>query len=122
MELVQEVYTPTRKAPDRIALLPKLNKAAMLIGEVPCIAQSRDCRLNNIHSAEGVLTFHALPSLSPLPVQAYPALRGVTTFSLDSDELNEGGKAGSARICAFKKRTVHLIRVTNDGATHVRVS
>lgn len=33
LELVQEVYTSTRKAPDRIALLPRLNKAAMLVGE-----------------------------------------------------------------------------------------
>jgi hypothetical protein len=68
------------------------------------------------------LTFHSLSSLAPLSVHAFPAMRGVTTFSLDEDELAGGGSPDAMHICAIKRRTVHLLKVTNEGITHLKVS
>lgn len=72
-------------------------------------------------STEGILTFHAIPSLAALPVHIFPAMKGVTTFALDEDELSGGGAADAMHVCAIKRRTVHLLRVTNEGVTHIKV-
>ncbi|TNY19371.1 hypothetical protein DMC30DRAFT_448017 [Rhodotorula diobovata] len=101
LELVDEVVvTPTKKAVDRIALLPRLDKAILL--------------------SEGVMTFHALPSLAPLGVHHFPSVRGVATFALDEDELDGRGAPDTMHVCVFKRRTVHWLRVTNDGITSVK--
>ncbi|SCV74998.1 BQ2448_8027 [Microbotryum intermedium] len=101
LELVDEITaTSTRKGADRVAILARLNKAVIL--------------------SEGILTFHALPSLTPLSVHSFPALRGVTTFALDEDELSGGGDPDSMRLCAVKRRSVHVLKVTRDGLSQVR--
>ncbi|GAA6055225.1 hypothetical protein JCM3770_000723 [Rhodotorula araucariae] len=102
LELVDEVVvTPTKKAADRIALLPRLDKVVLL--------------------AEGVMSFHAFPSLAPLNVHQFPSVRGVSTIALDEDELAGGGVSRDAmHICVFKRRTVHWIRVTNEGISSVK--
>lgn len=69
----------------------------------------------------GILTFHAIPSLAALPVHIFPAMKGVTTFALDEDELSGGGAPDAMHVCAIKRRTVHLLRVTNEGVTHIKV-
>lgn len=71
---------------------------------------------------EGLLTFHSLPSLASLSVHSFPAMKGVTTFSLDEDELAGGGTPDVMHVCAIKRRTVHLLRVTKDGVTSIKVS
>ncbi|BGP41415.1 hypothetical protein JCM10449v2_005395 [Rhodotorula kratochvilovae] len=102
LELLDEVVvTPTKKAADRIALLPRLDKAVIL--------------------SEGVVSFHAFPSLAPLNVHQFPSVRGVSTIALDEDELAGGGVSGDAmHVCVFKRRTVHWLRVTNDGISSVK--
>ncbi|KAL8283319.1 hypothetical protein RQP46_005729 [Phenoliferia psychrophenolica] len=79
-------------------------------------------RLNKaVILSEGILTFHAInPSLAALPVHSFPAMKGVTTFSLDEDELSGGGAPDAMHVCAIKRRTVHLLRVTNEGVTHLK--
>lgn len=67
------------------------------------------------------MTFHSLSSLTPLSVHAFPALRGVRTFSLDQDELAGGGSPDAMHICAITKRTLHLLKVTNEGVTRLKV-
>ncbi|SCZ87760.1 BZ3500_MvSof-1268-A1-R1_Chr2-3g05228 [Microbotryum saponariae] len=101
LDLVDEIsVTATRKAADRVAILARLNMAVIL--------------------SEGILTFHALPSLAPLSVHSFPALRGVTTFALDEDELSGGGEPDSMRLCAIKRRSVNVLRVMRDGLSQVR--
>ncbi|GJN90241.1 hypothetical protein Rhopal_003240-T1 [Rhodotorula paludigena] len=101
LELLDEVVvTPTKKAADRIVLLPRLDKAAIL--------------------SEGVLTFHAFPALAPLNVHQFPAIRGVSSFAVDEDELAGAGRDGVMHLCVFKRRTVHWLRVMNDGVTSVK--
>ncbi|SGZ31858.1 BQ5605_C042g12021 [Microbotryum silenes-dioicae] len=101
LDLVDEIsVTATRKAADRVAILARLNMAVIL--------------------SEGILTFHALPSLAPLSVHSFPALRGVTTFALDEDELSGGGEPNSMRLCAIKRRSVNVLRVTCDGLSQLR--
>ncbi|GAA5867831.1 hypothetical protein JCM8547_003390 [Rhodosporidiobolus lusitaniae] len=105
LELVDEATpTPTKKAADRIALLPRLDKAILL--------------------SEGVLTFHSLPSLSLLPASSFPAIKNVTTFSLDEDELAGHGSTGAAgeamQLCVIKRKTIHWLRVTNEGLSIIK--
>lgn len=71
---------------------------------------------------EGLLTFHSLPSLAPLPVQAFPSMKGVVAFSLDEDELSGGGTREAMHICAIRRRAVFILRVTREGVTAVGVS
>ncbi|KAM0748698.1 hypothetical protein T439DRAFT_70364 [Meredithblackwellia eburnea MCA 4105] len=94
------VVTQTRKAADRIALLERLAKAVIL--------------------SEGVLTFHSLPTLTALNVHQFPSMKGVSTFSLDEDELAGGGAPDAMHVCAIKRRRVHILRVTNEGVTPIR--
>ncbi|GAA6015822.1 hypothetical protein JCM10207_008808 [Rhodosporidiobolus poonsookiae] len=98
--LDEVVVTPTKKAADRIVLLPRLDKAVLL--------------------SEGVLTFHALPNLNPLPVSQFPAIKGVAAFALDEDELAGGGQPESMQVCVTKRRTVHWLRVTNEGISSIK--
>ncbi|GAA5872000.1 hypothetical protein JCM1840_004768 [Sporobolomyces johnsonii] len=101
LELLDEVVvTANRKVADRIALLHRLDKAVVL--------------------SEGVMTFHSLPALAPLDVHQFPALRGIATFSLDEDELAGGGAPDSMQICAIKRRSVHWLRITNEGITSIK--
>ncbi|GAA5956387.1 hypothetical protein JCM21900_000171 [Sporobolomyces salmonicolor] len=101
LELMDEVVVTTnRKVADRIALLHRLDKAVVL--------------------SEGVMTFHSLPALTPLNVHQFPALRGIATFSLDEDELAGGGGPESMQICAIKRRSVHWLRITNEGITSIK--
>ncbi|GAA5904811.1 hypothetical protein JCM8208_001362 [Rhodotorula glutinis] len=101
LELVDEVtVTPAKKPADRIALLARLDKCLVL--------------------SEGVLTFHALPTLAPLNVHAFPSVRGVSTFALDEDELAGRGAPDALHVCVFKRRTVHWLRITNDGISSVK--
>ncbi|GAA5852101.1 hypothetical protein JCM9279_005057 [Rhodotorula babjevae] len=101
LELVDEVtVTPAKKPADRIALLARLDKCLVL--------------------SEGVLTFHALPALAPLNVHTFPSVRGVSTFALDEDELAGGGQPDAMHVCVFKRRTVHWLRITNDGISSVK--
>ncbi|GAA5939746.1 hypothetical protein JCM3775_001615 [Rhodotorula graminis] len=101
LELVDEVtVTPAKKPADRIALLARLDKCLVL--------------------SEGVLTFHALPALAPLNVHAFPSVRGVSTFALDEDELAGRGAPDAMHVCVFKRRTVHWLRITNDGISSVK--
>ncbi|KAI5477112.1 TGF beta receptor associated protein [Pseudohyphozyma bogoriensis] len=101
LDLLDEtVVTQGRKAADRIALMERLGKAVLL--------------------SEGLMTFHSLPTLAPLPVHAFPAMKGVTTFALDDAELVGGGSPGAVHICAIKRRSVHLLKVTNDGVTQLK--
>ena len=72
--------------------------------------------------SEGILTFHALPSLSPLPAHTYPSLKGITAFSLDDDEMLGGGSPTMMHICVIRRRTVQILRITNEGVTTIRVS
>ncbi|KAK4698396.1 vacuolar protein sorting-associated protein 3, partial [Phenoliferia sp. Uapishka_3] len=96
----ESVVTQSRKAADRIALIERLNMAVIL--------------------SEGILTFHSMPNLTPLSVHSFPAMKGVTTFSLDEDELSGGGREDAMHLCAIKRRTVHLLKVTKEGVTHVK--
>lgn len=120
LDLAKEVVvTMGKKAADRIALMERLGKAVILSGEYSSTrtrSPTDETRL-----PEGILTFHSLPSLVPLPVQSFPAMKGVTTFSLDEDELAGGGSPEAMHVCAIKRRTVHLLRVTMGGVTHVKV-
>ncbi|GAA6019435.1 hypothetical protein JCM8202_001808 [Rhodotorula sphaerocarpa] len=101
LELVDQLFvTMNRKAADRVALLPRLNKAAIL--------------------SEGVLTFHALPNLTPLDVNRFPAIRGIVTFAVDEDDLAGGGNSSTMHMCAIKRRRMHWIRVTNEGVTSIK--
>ncbi|ORY74073.1 hypothetical protein BCR35DRAFT_293491 [Leucosporidium creatinivorum] len=100
LDLAEEIASPARKTADGIALLARLDKAVLL--------------------SEGILTFHSLSSLTPLSVHAFPALRGVRTFSLDQDELAGGGSPDAMHICAITKRTLHLLKVTNEGVTRLK--
>lgn len=72
---------------------------------------------------EGILTFHSQSTLAPLSVHHYPSLRGVMCFSLDHAELASPseGEAGAMHLCAIKRRSVILIRVTREGWTTVKV-
>lgn len=114
-----------KKAADRIALLERLDKAVLLSGS----SVLRQCLQPPvipvltfwIYLTEGVLTFHSLASLAPLSVQQFPAMKGVTTFSVDEDELAGGGKEGEMHVCAIKRKTMYMIRVTKEGASIVRV-
>ena len=59
--------------------------------------------------------------MTPLPVQSFPAMKGVVTFSLDEDELNGAGDPNFMHLCAIRKRTVHVLRITNEGVSTIRV-
>ncbi|BGP17675.1 hypothetical protein JCM10213v2_005713 [Rhodosporidiobolus nylandii] len=101
LDLVEEaIVTPSKKAADRIALLPRLDKVAIL--------------------SEGVLSFHSLPSLAPLNLQQFPSIRGVATFAIDEDELAGGGEPNAMNLVAFKRRTIHWLRITNEGIASVK--
>ncbi|GAA6028594.1 hypothetical protein JCM8097_007301 [Rhodosporidiobolus ruineniae] len=101
LEFLDEVVvTPTKKAADRIALLPRLDKAILL--------------------SEGIMTFHSLPALTPLNVQSFPSIRGVATFAVDENELAGGGSPDAMHVVAIKRRTVHWLKVTNEGVTSVK--
>lgn len=67
------------------------------------------------------MTFHTLPSLAPLNVHQFPSIRGVATFALDEEELAGGGQPGVMNVCAIKRKTIHWLRITNDGVTSVQV-
>jgi hypothetical protein len=71
---------------------------------------------------EGLLTFHSLPSLAPLPLSAFPSVKGVVAFSLDEDEVAGGGARDAVHICVVKRRTVYILRVTKNEVTIVGVS
>lgn len=49
-------------------------------------------------------------------------MKGVTTFSVNEDELAGGGKEGEMHVCAIKRKTMYMIRVTKESASIVRVS
>ncbi|KAK4052008.1 hypothetical protein OIO90_004538 [Microbotryomycetes sp. JL221] len=101
LKQVQQVtVTHGRKAADRIAILHRLDKAVVL--------------------SEGIMTFHSLPSLTPLSVHQFPAVRGCTTFSLDEQELAGGGGIDAMHICVVRRRSIHLLRVTNEGVTQLK--
>lgn len=124
MDLLQEVVvTQGRKAADRIALLERLGKAVILSGKLVNLTSSKHSLLIECFcTTEGILTFHSLPSLNPLPVHSFPSMKGVTTFSLDEEELAGGGSKNSMHICAIKRRTMHVLLVTNEGVTTIKVS
>ncbi|KAM0786374.1 hypothetical protein ACM66B_001842 [Microbotryomycetes sp. NB124-2] len=101
LKQTQEVaVTHGRKAADRIALLHRLDKAAIL--------------------SEGILTFHALPTLTPLNVHTFPAVRGCISFSLDEAELAGGGDIDSMHICVVRRRSIQLLKVTNQGISQLK--
>ncbi|GAA5879657.1 hypothetical protein JCM3774_002398 [Rhodotorula dairenensis] len=101
LELMDQVFvTISKKAADRIVLLPRLNKAAIL--------------------SEGVLTFHTLPNLAPLDVNRFPAIRGIVTFAVDEDDLAGGGSPDTMHMCAIKRKRMHWIRITDDGVTSIK--
>ncbi|GAA5972182.1 hypothetical protein JCM11641_002531 [Rhodosporidiobolus odoratus] len=101
LDFVDEVHpSPSKKPVDRIALLPRLDKAVLL--------------------SEGVLSFHTLPLLAPLNTQHFPSIRGVSTFALDEDELAGGGEPNAMKLVIAKRKTVHWLRVTNEGVTSVK--
>ncbi|GAA5825001.1 hypothetical protein JCM11251_006058 [Rhodosporidiobolus azoricus] len=111
LDLVDEVYpTTAKKAVDRIALLPQVDKAVIL--------------------SEGQLTFHSLPLLAALPASSFPTIKGVMSFALDEDELAAGvndadeegqgeGKKGM-HLVVIKRKTVHWLRVTKDGLERIK--
>lgn len=67
------------------------------------------------------MTFHALPNLTPLDVNRFPAIRGIVTFAVDEDDLAGGGNSSTMHMCAIKRRRMHWIRVTNEGVTSIKV-
>ncbi|GAA5906255.1 hypothetical protein JCM6882_006088 [Rhodosporidiobolus microsporus] len=111
LDLVDEVFpTTSKKAADRIALLPQVDKAVIL--------------------CEGQLTFHSLPLLAPLPASSFPTIKGVMSFALDEDELaagvghggeeTGGGEKKGMQIVVVKRKTVHWLRVTSDGIERIK--
>ncbi|KAK4050303.1 hypothetical protein OIV83_003624 [Microbotryomycetes sp. JL201] len=98
---VQEVVvTHGRKAADRIALLHRLDKAVVL--------------------SEGILAFHSMPTLTPLNVHSFPAVRGCITFSLDEAELAGGGDVDSMHICVVRRRSIQLLKITSQGVSQLK--
>ncbi|BGP33373.1 hypothetical protein JCM10296v2_005173 [Rhodotorula toruloides] len=96
LELLDELQVTTnKKAADRIALLPRLDKAVIL--------------------SEGVMTFHALPGLAPLNVHSFPAVRGVVTLAVDEEELSSSSDSTVMHMCVIKRRRMHWLKVTNEG-------
>ncbi|BGP09381.1 hypothetical protein JCM10049v2_005249 [Rhodotorula toruloides] len=96
LELLDELQVTTnKKAADRIALLPRLDKAVIL--------------------SEGVMSFHTLPGLAPLNVHNFPAVRGVVTLAVDEEELSNSSDSAVMHTCVIKRRRMHWLKVTNEG-------
>ncbi|CAG8574593.1 9361_t:CDS:10 [Ambispora gerdemannii] len=53
------------------------------------------------------LSFYALPEMTPLPVSAFPHIKGVTCFTHDLAKEGQTETDGSVKLCVLKKRTVH---------------
>uniref|UniRef100_A0A0K3C490 BY PROTMAP: gi/472583522/gb/EMS21155.1/ TGF beta receptor associated protein [Rhodosporidium toruloides NP11] gi/647396884/emb/CDR39543.1/ RHTO0S04e06238g1_1 [Rhodosporidium toruloides] n=1 Tax=Rhodotorula toruloides TaxID=5286 RepID=A0A0K3C490_RHOTO len=101
LELLDELQVTTnKKAADRIALLPRLDKAVIL--------------------SEGVMTFHALPGLAPLNVHNFPAVRGVVTLAVDEEELSSSSDSAAMHMCVIKRRRMHWLKVTNEGIQNLK--
>lgn len=125
VELLEQVsVTANRKSVDRIVLLERIGRIAMLSGEPSYPPHgSRGSILTFFSStAEGLLTFHSLPSFAPLPVAAFPSVKGVVALSLNEDEIAGGGSRDAMHICVVKRRTIYILRVMRDGLTIIGVS
>ncbi|GAA5979077.1 hypothetical protein JCM5350_007058 [Sporobolomyces pararoseus] len=69
--------------------------------------------------SEGILTFHNLkPSLSPLNVHQFPAIRGVITYSLDAQEqqqrVRSSGSGNSQQLVVVKNKSIHWFRISQE--------
>ncbi|CAG8490970.1 5112_t:CDS:10 [Ambispora leptoticha] len=70
---------------------------------------SRDNRVTveTVEAWDSTLSFYTLPEMSPLPVSAFPHIKGVTCFTHDLAKEGQTEIDGSVKLCVLKKRAIH---------------
>ncbi|CAG8455984.1 9617_t:CDS:10, partial [Acaulospora morrowiae] len=57
------------------------------------------------------LSAYALPNMDPMPLSDFPYIKGVTCFCHDISMEGKTENDGSVRICAIKKRNIHIFSI-----------
>lgn len=65
---------------------------------------------------DSTLSFFSLPEMEALPAADFPLIKGVTCFSHDLSMEGKTEKDGSVKICAIKKRTIHIFSINDKCA------